>query len=97
MPHYVSFKQRANDITAIANVSAITPSIHTYFADHGTYVGMTIEGLRMSYDPGLPASGYSLGRSSNLTAARFCVQFASGGRVWSRAGPTSPVSHVRCP
>ena len=96
IPNYVAFRKRANDVTAISNIHAITPTILAYFADHGTYAGMTIDDLRSTYDPGLPATGYSLGAGSNLTPTSFCVQFTSDGRVWRKAGPLEPVTQVPC-
>jgi hypothetical protein len=97
VPNYVAFRKRANDVTAISNIHAIMPSILAYFGDHGTYVGMTIEALRSTYDPGLPASGYSLGAGSSLTPTSFCIQFAASGRVWHKAGPLEPVTQASCP
>jgi hypothetical protein len=96
IPNYVAFRKRANDVTAISSIHSITPSILAYFADHGTYVGMTIDELRSSYDPGLSVTGYSLGADSNLTATSFCVQFTSEGRAWRRAGPLEPVTQAPC-
>ena len=96
IPNYVAFRERANDVTAISNIHAITPAILAYFADHGTYVDMTIDELTSSYDPGLPATGYSLGAASNMTPTSFCVQFTSAGRVWRKAGPLEPVTQSTC-
>ena len=41
VPSYMSFRDRANDSAAKANVRASIPAVEAYFADQNTYVGMT--------------------------------------------------------
>src|SRR2546421_2385212 len=61
IPSYLSFKDRANNTAAVANVRSIVPSIESYFADNGTYVGMTLTGLQASYDQALDTTKYHFG------------------------------------
>src|SRR6478736_3322248 len=85
IPSYLSFKDRANKSAAGADVRSIIPSVESYFSDNGTYAGMTVAGLKASYDQGINLSTYTLGASSqNQTAAK--------------AGPSSQiVSGATCP
>ena len=41
VPSYLGFRDRAADSAAKANVRAAVPSAEAYFADNGTYAGMT--------------------------------------------------------
>ena len=41
VPSYLGFRDRAHDSAAQANVRAAVPSAEAYFADNGTYAGMT--------------------------------------------------------
>ena len=42
IPSYLSFKDRANNTAAAANVRSIVPSIESFYSDNGTYAGMTL-------------------------------------------------------
>ena len=44
VPSYLGFKDRANKTAAAANVRSAIPSVEAYYADNGTYVGMTPTG-----------------------------------------------------
>src|SRR3977135_2757581 len=72
IPSYLSFKGRANDAAAKANVRSILPSIHSFFADNNTSVGMTLAGLQASYDQALNVNNYALS-STYLPATSYCV------------------------
>ena len=47
VPSYLGFKDRAERRAAAANVRAAIPSVEAYYADNGTYVGMTTVTLRL--------------------------------------------------
>ena len=74
MPSYLGFKDRANNAAAGANVRAALPSVEAYYADNGTYAGITLANLRLidsgikvtdpAVTPGAAAQG------SNFTAFR---------------------------
>jgi type IV pilus assembly protein PilA len=96
IPSYLSFKGRANDAAAKANVRSILPSIESFFADNNTYVGMTLAGLQASYDQALNVANYTLS-SGYLTATSYCVQSTSGASTWKKAGPAAQIATGACP
>src|SRR5262245_22686920 len=78
IPSYLSFKGRANDSAAKANVRSILPSVESYFADYNTYATMTLASLQSLYDQALDTSAYTL---SALGANTYCVQSTSGDKT----------------
>src|SRR4051794_995505 len=55
IPSYLSFRNRANNSAAQANIRAAVPAIEAYNSDHGTagYTGATSALLKSGYDQGL--------------------------------------------
>ena len=96
VPSYLSFKDRANNNAAQANVRAIVPSIESYYSDNGTYVGMTLALLKSTYDQAIVTANYSLG-SAAPTASSYCIQSTSGGKTWSKTGPAGALTNAACP
>ena len=94
IPSYLSFKTRANDAAAKANVRSVVPSIESFFADNNTYVGMTLDSLKSSYDQALDTSKYTL---KSLTATSYCVDSTSGASTWNKAGPSAQIASGACP
>jgi prepilin-type N-terminal cleavage/methylation domain-containing protein len=92
VPSILSYRNRANDATAKANVRVTIPSIEAYHGDHTTYVGMTPAVLRVGYDRSL-SDTISF---SGLTATAFCVQSSVSGRTWRQNGPSAPIEHAAC-
>jgi type IV pilus assembly protein PilA len=98
VPSYLSFRSRANNTSAQANIRAIVPSIESYFADNSTYVGMTLSGLQTSYDQAIDTTKYTLGAASNLTATSYCIQSpASGSGTYKKVGPSGQIVTGTCP
>ncbi len=84
VPSYLGFRTRANNSAAQANIRAAIPAAETYFADNGTYVGMTARrhaGRRRRY------LRHADGRRT-LTATSYCLQSVVGGQTWSVVRPT---------
>lgn len=90
VPSYLSFRDRASDSAAKANVRAGLPAVEAFFADYGTYSGMTIASLK-AYDAGFVAT---LGPT--LTATTYCIQSVVGGKTWKVAGPGGTMSNAAC-
>jgi len=86
IPSYLSFKDRANDSAAKANVRSILPTIESYYADHGTYVGMSLAELQSDYDQALDVSKYTMTQQS---ASSYCISATSGNKTWKKAGPAA--------
>src|SRR5205807_7713436 len=54
IPSYLSFRNRANNSAAQANVRAAVPGMEAYNADHASgYTGATLTKLQASYDAGI--------------------------------------------
>lgn len=93
MGSFIGFRSRANDARVQYDVRAITPSIESYYADHGSYTGMTLAALQ-SYDQAVDVSKYTL---PTVTPASYCIQSSWGGETWSKNGPSQPPQQQPCP
>ena len=96
IPSYLSFKDRANDAAAKANVRAAIPGVEAYNSDNtGTgnsagYAGLTLSAL-ISYDAGLNVTGLSV---PSATSATYCVTASVGGKTWYKNGPGAAISNA---
>ena len=82
VPSYMSFRDRANDSAAKANVRAAIPAVEAFFADQNTYAGVTLGYLQSTYDQGI----------KNITiptasASTYCIQSVVGGKTLEQVGP----------
>ena len=94
IPSYLKFRDRANDQAAKADVRAAVPGVEAFFADNGTYVGITLTGLQSSYDQGINHVSFA-----NLTATGYCIQNVAadtGGKQWHLAGPGGDITTGPC-
>ena len=102
VPSYLSFRDRANNSAAKANVRAAIPAIEAYNADNTNtgnsagYAGMTITGLQNTYDSELSPSKLSFGATAP-TSLTYCVESTVGGKTWSKNGPGASISNAACP
>src|SRR5690349_16745952 len=55
IPSYLSFRNRANNSAAQADIRAAVPAMEAYNSDHGTngYTGVSLAKLQASYDAGI--------------------------------------------
>ena len=90
IPSYLSFKDRANKAAAGADVRSIIPSIESYFSDTGSYSGMSVAGLKASYDQAIDVSTYKLGAGTQ-TATSYCIQASSQNKNAAKAGPDAQI------
>ena len=96
IPSYLSFKDRANDAAAKANVRAAIPGVEAYNSDNQAtgnsagYAGMTLSSL-ISYDAGLNVNGLSVGTATSVT---YCVKAIVGGKTWYKNGPGAAISNA---
>ena len=94
IPSYLSFKDRANDAAAKANVRAAIPAVEAYNADNsgsssdvdanaGTtgYAGMNLS-LLQSYDAGV--KNIVVG---SVTSSTYCISSLVGNKKWWKNGP----------
>jgi type IV pilus assembly protein PilA len=97
IPSYLSFKGRAEDSAAKANLRSLIPSVESYYADQGTYASMSIANLKSTYDQSLDASVYSVVGTPGSTT--YCVSAKASPTssvVAYKAGPSSQISMTAC-
>jgi prepilin-type N-terminal cleavage/methylation domain-containing protein len=93
---YRGYQNRAHDAAAQEKVHQVVPAVHAYFVDHDSYAGMTIAGLRSSYDTAIDPAEYSLG-TAPPTDSTYCIQSSSEDRTWRKNGPTAALEPQACP
>jgi len=88
VPSYLGFRDRANDSAAKANVRAALPAVEAYYADLGSYDGMTAANLASTYDQNIKLAAVTEADTS------YCIQSTVGAKDWKIVGPgnTDPVS-----
>ena len=91
VPSYLSFRDRAANSAAKANVRSGIPAAEAWYADKGTYVGMNVTSLRSLYDAGFAATV-----GPTLTATAYCLQSIVNGKTWSKVGPSGSFTSVAC-
>ncbi len=100
IPSYLSFRDRANNRAAQANVRAAVPAVEAYNADNtGTgnsagYAGMTIS-LLQAYDSGIGSPAQGLGITSP-TSVTYCISSTVGGKTWNKNGPGADIVTGTC-
>jgi type IV pilus assembly protein PilA len=93
VPSYLSFRSRANDSAAKANVRAAVPGMEAFNADHATgYTGVTLTILQNSYDQGI--KNIKIVRAGTQT---YCIQNTVPGTVtWHKVGPQGDIISGVC-
>ncbi len=81
VPSYLGFRSRAADSSAKANVRAALPAVEAFYADNGTYTGMTTVALQL-IDPNVKLDGNPV-----VTATPYCIDSLVSGSTWKIAGP----------
>jgi type IV pilus assembly protein PilA len=87
VPSYLNYRDKANKAAAAADLSALVPSIRSYFSDNGTYVGMTPTRLQ-AYDQSIQPALYSL---TSLTASSYCAKATVNSTTAYKSGPAAQV------
>src|ERR1041385_3103682 len=91
IPSYLSFRDRANNSAAKANVRAAIPAVEAFNADNtGTgnssgYAGMTVSYLRDNYDSELVTTKPDF--PNPPTAVTYAVHSTVGGENWRTKCP----------
>ena len=71
VPSYLGFKDRANNRAAQADVRAAIPSVEAYYADNGTYIGLTTTASQGRSTPACRSPSSSrIGRSDSTLLRR---------------------------
>jgi type IV pilus assembly protein PilA len=93
VPGYLSFRNRANESAAQANVRAAVPGMEAFNADHATgYTGVTLTKLQQSYDAGI--KNISIKRAN---ATSYCIENVKPGTVtYRKGGPNGDIVKGAC-
>lgn len=90
VPSYLGFKKRAEKQASNSQVRAAIPAVEAFYADNSTYAGITLAGLKASYDSGLDA-GLSF---SGLSATAYTISATEGTCTASVTGPGGTISNT---
>ena len=99
IPSYLSFRDRANNSAAKANVRAAIPAVEAYNADNNNtgnsagYAGMTVS-LLQAYDSAIVPTKLLI---KSADATTYCVESTVGGKVFNKAGPGADIVTGACP
>ena len=93
IPSYLSFRDRANNSAAQANVRAAVPAVEAWNADHNTgYTGVTLAKVKASYDAGI--KGVSI---YGATLGGYCIRNTVPGTVtYHKSGPSGDITAGGC-
>jgi prepilin-type N-terminal cleavage/methylation domain-containing protein len=93
VPGYLSFRNRANNSAAQANVRAAVPGMEAYNADHATgYAGVTLTILQQDYDAGI--KNISIKRAN---ATSYCIENTKPGTAkYHKGGPNGDIAPNAC-
>ena len=78
--------------SAQSNLRNSVPAIEAWYADHGTYAGMTVNKLRTQYDYGI---SFDL-QIVRATKRAYCVESTVAGETWSYVGPSRGFASGGC-
>src|SRR5947209_20550922 len=99
IPSYLSFRDRANNSAAKADVRAAVPAVEAYNADNtGTgasagYAGMTVTALS-AYDSAIVPTKLFIKTASATT---YCIQSTVAQATWNKNGPGADIVTGACP
>ena len=92
IPSYLSFRDRANNSAARANVRAAIPAVEAYNADNSKgYSGMTLAKLT-AYDQGV--KNVTIVGTPNTTS--YCLTSTVGTKSWYKRGPGGDIIPNGC-
>jgi type IV pilus assembly protein PilA len=92
VPSYLSFRDRANNSAAKANVRASIPAVEAYNADNSKgYSGMTLAKLT-AYDQGVK-NIVILGTPNTVS---YCLRSTVGTKSWYKRGPGGDITTGAC-
>jgi prepilin-type N-terminal cleavage/methylation domain-containing protein len=88
IPSYLSFKTRANDTAAKADIRAVVPAMEAWNADHnGAYTGASLSALQTAYDSSLKVTTVKVAADGKS----YCLEATVGGNTWHQTlGGTTP-------
>jgi type IV pilus assembly protein PilA len=92
VPSYLSFRDRANNSAAKANVRASIPAVEAYNADNSKgYSGLDLTDMK-SYDQGV--KNVTLVGAPNVVS--YCLKSSVGTKSWYKRGPGGDITTLAC-
>src|SRR5512138_1932151 len=96
VPSYIGFKSKAEASAAQANVRAAVPAVEAFYADNGTYVGLSNASTAATpgiayYDPA-SAAKITVSGSPAATATSYCIYATQGGSTYFKLGPAGDIT-----
>ena len=92
VPSYLSFRDRANNSAAKANVRASIPAVEAYNADNSKgYSGMTLAKLT-AYDQGVK----NIAIVGTPNQVSYCISSTVGTKSWYKRGPGGDITTTAC-
>jgi type IV pilus assembly protein PilA len=92
VPSYLSFRDRANNSAAKANVRAAIPAVEAYNADNSKgYSGMDLTDLQ-TYDQAVK----NVVLVGAPTQTSYCIKSTVGTKSWSKKGPGGDITSTIC-
>jgi hypothetical protein len=79
-------------VAAQANVRGSIPAIEAWYADHGTYAGVTVQRLQQQYDAGVK----DVQLVGPLNSKTYCVESTVGELTYHKQGPASDILLGHC-
>ena len=92
VPSYMSFRSRANDSAAKANVRAAIPAVEAFYADNNNRTRVSLAGLQ-SLRPGDQEHHDG---ADPATATTYCIQSVVGDKTWRKNGPAADLEALAC-
>ena len=98
IPSYLSFKSRANQSAAKANVRAAVIAVEAYNADNsgtaasGGYTGLDYSAL-LHYDSSLTSAVVQI---SFANSATYCIESTVGNATYKKDGPGAAIANGAC-
>jgi type IV pilus assembly protein PilA len=104
VPSYLSFRDRANQRAASANVRAAVPAAEAYFADNGDYSAMdraALLAIDQGLSPEVEVAGMDGAAGTAPTATSYCLQADVGGKqasysIGTGAGTDGQMQEALC-
>jgi prepilin-type N-terminal cleavage/methylation domain-containing protein len=88
--HYGA-RERSSDATAKSNLRIAVPAIEAYRSENGGYAGMTVAGLKTTYNAGIAGIVVEW-----TTDDDYCVSSTLNGRAWWKQGPAGAITQSAC-
>ena len=91
VPAYISITFKAERAQAASSLRNVVPWVVDYYADNGTYAGMTAAKLNAAYDISLDGTQYGFGTG---TLDTYCITYttSNGDYTAQKAGPDATIA-----